>query len=138
MSSCLFVLRTWCMQYDGAKTYMFLLCWRCQPCACDPQASQLQAVATALSLESTMPIPLVCFALQGRVQSVCQQLQADIARMKAQRASVQRRMEAKEKEFRWVGLPATHSAAQGLQTQYWKGTSTALTCDASKHPSFGA
>lgn len=37
---------------------------------------------------------------QGRVQSVCQQLQADIARMKAQRASVQRRMEAKEKEFR--------------------------------------
>lgn len=44
---------------------------------------------------------MVCGA-QGRVQSVCQQLQADIARMKAQRAAVQRRMEAKEKEFRWV------------------------------------
>ncbi|KAF8064520.1 KIN4A [Scenedesmus sp. PABB004] len=36
----------------------------------------------------------------GRVQSVCQQLQADISRMKAARAAVQRRMEAKEKEFR--------------------------------------
>jgi hypothetical protein len=38
--------------------------------------------------------------LQGRVQAVCQQLQADISRMKSARAAVQRRMEAKEKEFR--------------------------------------
>lgn len=38
--------------------------------------------------------------LQGRVQAVCQQLTADISRMKSARAAVQRRMEAKEKEFR--------------------------------------
>jgi hypothetical protein len=37
---------------------------------------------------------------QGRVQAVCQQLQADISRMKSARAAVQRRMESKEKEFR--------------------------------------
>eukprot|EP00879_Flechtneria_rotunda_P010714 GHRR01011196.1.p1 GENE.GHRR01011196.1~~GHRR01011196.1.p1 ORF type:complete len:1304 (+),score=608.99 GHRR01011196.1:374-4285(+) len=36
----------------------------------------------------------------NRVSAVCQQLQADIGRMKAARAAVQRRMEAKEKEFR--------------------------------------
>ncbi|WIA39358.1 hypothetical protein OEZ86_005467 [Tetradesmus obliquus] len=36
----------------------------------------------------------------GRVQAVCQQLTADISRMKSARAAVQRRMEAKEKEFR--------------------------------------
>lgn len=40
--------------------------------------------------------------LQGRVQAVCQQLQDDIAHMKSARAAVQRRMEAKEKEFRFV------------------------------------
>eukprot|EP00775_Hariotina_reticulata_P005026 gene5026-5268_t len=36
----------------------------------------------------------------SRVQAVCEQLQADISRMKMARAAVQRRMEAKEKEFR--------------------------------------
>jgi hypothetical protein len=37
---------------------------------------------------------------QGRVQAVCQQLQSDISRMKSARAAVQRRMEAREREFR--------------------------------------
>jgi len=38
--------------------------------------------------------------MQSRVQAVCEQLQADISRMKLARAAVQRRMEAKEKEYR--------------------------------------
>lgn len=50
-------------------------------------------------MATVLCVMFVC-RVQGRVQSVCQQLQADIQRMKAQRAAVQRRMEAKEKEFR--------------------------------------
>ena len=34
------------------------------------------------------------------MEAVCSQLTADIGRMKQQRAAVQRRMEAKEREFR--------------------------------------
>lgn len=48
------------------------------------------------------------------MQSVCQQLQADIMRMKSQRAAVQRRMEAKEKEFRWVGQHTRLGEAAGV------------------------
>jgi hypothetical protein len=63
------------------------LCWLVGWCAACCAAA---AAAAAVNTNDT----------QGRVQAVCGQLQSDIARMKAARAAVQRRMEAKEKEFR--------------------------------------
>jgi hypothetical protein len=43
---------------------------------------------------------LLLLMLQLRVESVCQQLQRDIERMKSQKAHFQRHFEVKEKEFR--------------------------------------
>lgn len=63
-----------------------------------PLSIPLLAQPTLCRLSPCALFPLSL--LQGRVQAVCQQLQADIARMKSARAAVQRRMEAKEKEFR--------------------------------------